>query len=225
MLYKTKGIVLHFIKYKESSIITKIYTELLGLQSYIVNSVRSHSKQNKIALYQPLNLVDLVVYYKENKNIHRILEIRIDHAYGNIHTNAKKNLIASFLLEILNKTVREETHHSDFFSFIRKSCITFDLMDSQYENFPVQFMLKLSQHLGLAIRCHRLLTDFSSEKISNTQETYRVIDKLISANYTEHIRADHQIRRNILEILINFYKFHVENFGIVHSLPILRQLQ
>ena len=37
MLYKTRGIVFRFVKYGETSIIVTIFTELFGLQSYIVN--------------------------------------------------------------------------------------------------------------------------------------------------------------------------------------------
>ena len=48
MLHKTKGIVISFIKYKETSIIVKIYTEKFGIQTYIENGVRSSKGKNKI---------------------------------------------------------------------------------------------------------------------------------------------------------------------------------
>ena len=41
MFHKTKGIVLHTIKYSETSVIAKIYTEKLGLVSYMIKGVRS----------------------------------------------------------------------------------------------------------------------------------------------------------------------------------------
>ena len=68
MLYKTRGIALNYIRYRESSIIAKIYTEAFGIQSYIVNGVRSSkSKTNRIALFQPLTLLDMVVYHKSKE--------------------------------------------------------------------------------------------------------------------------------------------------------------
>jgi DNA repair protein RecO (recombination protein O) len=77
MLHKTKGIVLHYIKYSETSIIVKIYTETFGIQSYIVNGVRSKNNKNKIALFQPLTLLDMVVYHKANAtSLNRIAEVR-----------------------------------------------------------------------------------------------------------------------------------------------------
>jgi DNA repair protein RecO (recombination protein O) len=65
MLSKTQGIVINYVKYKESSIIAKIYTKEFGIQSYIENGVRSARAKNKIALFQPLTLLDLVIYHKE----------------------------------------------------------------------------------------------------------------------------------------------------------------
>ena len=69
MLYKTHGIVLNYIKYKETSIIVKIYTESFGLTSYIVNGVRSKKARHKVAFFQPLTLLDMVVYHKKNTQL------------------------------------------------------------------------------------------------------------------------------------------------------------
>ena len=85
MLVKTKGIVINHIKYKESSIIVRIYTEKLGLQSYIVNGVRSAKAKNKMALFQVLTILDLVAYYYEDQNkLNRISEIRCKQPYQSI---------------------------------------------------------------------------------------------------------------------------------------------
>ena len=59
MLIKTRGIVLGFIKYKETSVIVSIYTEAIGLKSYIVNAVRD--KKNRAIFFQPLTILDLVL--------------------------------------------------------------------------------------------------------------------------------------------------------------------
>ena len=67
MYSQTKGIVLSSVKYSESSIICKVYTAKLGLQSYIVNSVRK--KRGGSAYYQPLNILDLTVFHKNNKQL------------------------------------------------------------------------------------------------------------------------------------------------------------
>ena len=44
-LHKTKGIVLRAVKYGETSMVVSIFTELFGLQSYLVNGVRTATKK------------------------------------------------------------------------------------------------------------------------------------------------------------------------------------
>ncbi len=60
MLTTTRGIVLHHFKYSEKSIIAKIYTEKFGLQSYIINGVRSAKSKNKAVYLQPLSLGEIM---------------------------------------------------------------------------------------------------------------------------------------------------------------------
>ncbi|HEU5146219.1 MAG TPA: DNA repair protein RecO, partial [Chryseosolibacter sp.] len=110
MIFKTRGIVFRFTKFQETSIIVTIFTEQFGLQSYIVNGVRSKSSKNKIALYQPLTLLNLVVYHRENANIERIKEISCLHPYRTLATDVRKSTLAIFINELLNKTVKEESH-------------------------------------------------------------------------------------------------------------------
>src|SRR5687768_16731291 len=106
MLHKTRGIVFRFTKYGETSIIVNIFTELFGIQSYIVNGVRSKSAKNRIALFQPMTLLDLVVYYRENASIKRIKEIKCLHPYQTVTTDVRKSAVAMFINEVLNKTVK-----------------------------------------------------------------------------------------------------------------------
>ena len=55
MLKKTAGIVLSHIKYKDSSIIVRIFTRELGLKGYLVNGVRE-AKLWRTGRYAPEDL-------------------------------------------------------------------------------------------------------------------------------------------------------------------------
>ena len=107
MITKTKGIVLNYIKYGDTSIICKIYTKSFGVQSYIINGIRN-SKSKNIGLYQPLNILDLVVYNKKNSGLNRIKESKLDHPYNSLHLHIKKVSICFFLSEFLSKILQTE---------------------------------------------------------------------------------------------------------------------
>jgi DNA repair protein RecO (recombination protein O) len=77
-LHKTRGIVLRTVKYGETSIIVTIFTELFGVQSYLVNGVRTSTKKGsgKASMFQPAAILELVVYHNELKHLNRIKEFK-----------------------------------------------------------------------------------------------------------------------------------------------------
>ena len=67
MLLKTKGIILHTIKYADKKVICKIYTRDFGVQAYIVNVGNSARSKIKPAILLPLTQLELEVFSKQNK--------------------------------------------------------------------------------------------------------------------------------------------------------------
>lgn len=230
MLQKTRGIVLHYIRYGDSSIIVKIYTEQLGVQSYIVNGVRStKAKSNKIALYQPLTLLELVVYYEpEKQKLFRIHDVRCAIPYQTIPFDIRKTTVALFLAEILSKTLKEETAHEALYDFIERSFVSFDEARAQFEDFHFHFLLGLSSFLGF-------LPHSASEMITQLKEIHRwrvplvyeeeIVDwlenTLQTPSYTPLASA---WRGYLLDVIIDFYGLHIEGVQQLKSLDVLREL-
>jgi len=226
MLVKTRGIVLGFVKYKESSIIVKIFTEELGLKSYIVNGVRSSkSKQNKIAFFQPLTLLELVVYNKENRDINRISEVRIYRHYQNLAFNQRKISVVIFLTEVLNKLLKEESENHPLFDFLVDSFLTFDSLETNYENFHLQFLIKLAEYFGLAIYSYQVMLAHIPDLDFLDAKDKALVDELIRKNYAQHIPMNRRQRQEIIQWLVKFYQFHFEHFGELNSLAVLREVQ
>ena len=219
MVFKAKGVVFRFTRYGETSIIVSIFTDQFGLQSYIVNGVRNKSVKSKMALFQPLTLVDLVVYHRENANINRVKEIKCLHPYQSIHHDFNKASIGMFINEVLNKTVREESHSHNLCEFIISSLITLDTMVEHVENFHLQFLLKLSGFLGFGAQTVQdilglRITDHAIEKL---------LMALIHADYSHHIVCTNPQRREALDLLIRFYQDHL-GLGELKSLQVLREI-
>jgi DNA repair protein RecO (recombination protein O) len=220
VLHKTKGVVFRFTKYGETSIIVNIFTELFGLQSYIVNGVRSSSKRSKIALYQPLTLLDLVVYHKENANILRIKEIKCYHPYQTVTSEIRKSALAMFINEVLNKSVKEQSHAGEIHDFIASSLIVLD-QHQKPENFHLLFLLGLSKHLGFG-------PNLTEEVLGGNwmdEADEKVLKQLLVTDYTSSISITYDQRQTLLTSLLRFYASHVDNFGEMKSLAVLREIQ
>ena len=220
MLHKTRGIVFRFTKYGDSSIIVTIFTELFGLQTYIVNGVRSKSAKGKIALYQPLTLLDLVVYYKENANIKRIKEVRCLHQYQTLLTDIRKSSIAMFINEVLNKTAKEENHAQELFSFLYTSLTMLDEQREDFENFHLVFLVKLSRYLGFG--AHQVNDVLHGIFTGKEEEGW--ITQLIHAEYTTSFSFSNVQRRSLLDILLRFYTVHIDSLGEIRSVQVLKEV-
>lgn len=231
MLQKTRGLVLNHIRYQETSIIVKIYTEEFGLQSYIVNSVRSkNSKSNKIALFQPLTLLELVVYYNEKKSINRISEQKCAHPFSSIPFNIVKSTLTMFIGEVLNKILsREEEANPLLFNFIFNSVKQLDETTDSLANYHIFFLLKFLSHLGIEplsseSMYESILTSYQGKNsaiiLSNEENLF--INGILKNNTESKIT--HSERKNILQFTLNFYYSQFENFGIIKSKDILAEV-
>lgn len=227
MLHKTRGIALNYIKYRETSIIVKIYTESFGLTSYIVNGVRSKNARHKIAFFQPLTPLDLVIYHKKNANLHRISELKCPEPLMDLPTNVKKSSIAIFITEILIKSLRGEEENPALFHFLYQSILVLEHMSARYENFHLQFILKFSRFLGFApANAHEITAQLKSAgaKVYIGDEEERVIDLLITEGYENTVKIGNAVRRNVLDQILGFYKIHIESFGEVRSVDVLHEV-
>ena len=219
MTYKTKGIVLNFIKFKESSIICKIYTESFGLQSYIVNGVRSSNK-TKMSLFQPLTILDLVVYNKSSVNIQRLKEMKIDVIYMTNHTDIKKISVCIFLSELLSKILSNEPNQNEKFNFLYNSFLIYDGLEKNIKNFHIQFLLKLTKFFGFQISDSSQIT----KAYLNKKEQNDFVMDCISMDYNSKIHSNYSERNDVLNSLIIYFS---QSLGVnikLKSLQVLKEV-
>ena len=218
MITKTRGIVLNYIKYGDTSIICKIYTEQFGLQSYIINGIRN-SKSKNIGLFQPLNILDLVVYHKKTSGLQRIKESKLDYAYKTLHLDMKKISVCFFLSEFLTKISQNDDNQKDKFDFIKDSLIVFDRLEINYSNFHIQFLIKLSKYLGIDIGNSKHLT---GENVNDDINLF--IDACINNSYEVKIKSNNILRNNVINLIIEHYSRNLDININLNSTNILKEI-
>src|SRR4026207_838787 len=153
-LHKTKGIVLRTVKYGETSLIVTMFTELFGLQSHLVNGVRTSTKKatGKANLFQPTAILDLVVYHNELKHLNRIKEFKWHFLYQHIFSDVPKNAVALFMIELLTKCLKQPEANPELFEFCEDAFMHLDESnDTVMANFPLFFALHLPAFFGFRI--------------------------------------------------------------------------
>ncbi|KOF02595.1 hypothetical protein OB69_09695 [Roseivirga seohaensis subsp. aquiponti] len=227
MLHRTRGIVLSYIKYRETSIIVRVFTEAFGMQSYIVNSVRSAKSRGKMALYQPLGLLDLVVYHKNGKDLQRISEAKFAYGYSSIPFNPVKTGIGIFLTEMLSKTLREESENEGLYDFVHQAMVIFDHLETNISNFHLQFLMKCSGYLGFEPQSAEGFIEELGEHgvhFSTLEAERAIISDLMNKPLGDEITLSSQLRRDVLSHIIKFYQIHVSGLNEIKSLEVLKEV-
>ena len=227
MLHRTRGIVLSYIRYRETSIIVRIFTEAFGMQSYIVNSVRSQKSRGKMALYQPLGLLDLVVYKKAGVDLQRISEAKFAYAYSSIPFDPLKTGVGIFLTEMLSKALREESENEGLYDFVYQAMVIFDHLETNVSNFHLQFLMKCTGYLGFEPQsAEGFLEELSENGVHfSTIETERaIISDLMNKPLGDKITLSSQLRRDVLSHIIKFYQIHLVGLGEIKSLEVLKEV-
>ena len=206
MVSKTNGIVLNYIKYKETSIISKIYTKEFGLKSYLINGVRTKKGKFNISSFQPLSLLELVVYENKNSQIGRIKELKFDKIYFTNHHVQKKISICLFISEVLLKLITFQVPDKNQFNFVRNSLIELDKIVENYENFHIIFLIKFSKYLGFEISN---ISDFSNIKLEN-ELVISFLSEIIISEYSSNIKSTSSVRNKALEIIIVYFREKTE---------------
>ncbi|MES1222563.1 MAG: DNA repair protein RecO [Bacteroidota bacterium] len=243
MLHHTKGIVLRTVKYGETSVIVAVYTEQFGMQSYLVNAVRTSTKKGsgKANLLQPGAFLDLVVYHNELKQLQRIKEFKWSFIYQNIFSDIKKNSVALFMIELLQKVMKQPEHNEELFHFIEDAFIHLDKSNEKVAaNFALYFALHLATLLGIKLNDNyseeRNVLDLQEGNFEkeNSAHPYYINQpysfyisqflKVMQPGELEQIQLNREIRRTLMHAIEIFFSLHISDFGKMKSLPVLQEL-
>lgn len=227
MIIKTKGIVIKYLKYGETSIIVQIFTEELGVMSCMVNGIRSVRAKRSMGYFQPFSLLDVVVYMKPHREIQRLSEFKYFAPVHRIQQDIRKSTIVLFLAEVMGKfLLREEgADHKGLFAFLSRSILTLDVMESGVENFHLHFLLKILPYLGLGIEDgESLVHNMELELVEEDSQLIGFISRLLNTPISEPLKSSGAMRFKALELVLNYYRHHTAQQGEIKSLKVLHQV-
>ncbi|MEI8278243.1 MAG: DNA repair protein RecO [Bacteroidota bacterium] len=242
MLQKTKGIVLRSIKYGDTSLITTIFTDLYGIQAYMVQGVRSaKSRNNKAGLLQPATLLDLIVYHKPQQSLQRVREYQASYLYTSIQEEVIKNSIALFSVDLLSRLLPESAPMPELFEFVNEYFTALDrMLLEEVANFPIFFIVHCSKVLGYNINGeYSIDTPYLNLKEGAFTSNPPLISPVIhdedakSLNELLHVQEfarlkdiemNAAMRYRLLDWYIEYLHQHTQHLGVIKSLAVLQAI-
>jgi DNA repair protein RecO (recombination protein O) len=242
-VHKTKGIVLRTLKYGETSVIASVYTELFGVQSYIVKGVRQASKkgQNKVSFFQPAAILEMEVYNNEFKNLQFIKDYQWDHMYTSVFFDVVKNAVAMYMIELLQHSLKQPEANPELFYMIEESLKQLDKgSEALVANLPLYFILHLGTEMGFQIQGEysnltpildlvegQFVQDHPTHQQYIDGELAKTTSEINSISFytdLEHIKLSRNTRRQLLEAYQTYIALHVQDFGEMRSWKVLQEI-
>ena len=237
--YKAQGIVLHTLKYGDSSLVAYILTDTAGRQSYMVQGVRStKGKGNKAALLQPMFLLEFEGIRGGQSRMDRMKEPKLLYPLQHIPFDIRKSTISLFMAEVLYKLVREVEPDSTLFEFVKESVLVLDSLQDGISNFHLWFLVQLSRFLGFypANRyCEGDCFDIVEGTFTGTAPEHsmiinrpnsRLLDTMLhhDPHRLGEIALPHTQRSDFLASLLLYYGYHLDTIHNIQSIKILGEL-
>ncbi len=232
MLLKTEGIILRTMKYRETSVISDVYTAEKGMLSVLANGVRKQKSRMGAALFQPSSIVDIVLYYKESSKLHRLKEIKIVTPLFSINEKIKKIAIAQFIIEISKKTATNQDPSPQLFSFIKNHLIQLENAPTPDSLQPLKFLMELCPFLGITPDFDHVRNGFFDMKEGTTvleqpnhphflnPEKAAILMAICKSEISPSIKLED--KREILSAMLDYYKIHLDGMKELNSPEILR---
>ncbi len=242
-IFKTKGIVLRTLKYGETSIIASVYTELFGVQSYIVKGVRQTNKKgsNKASFFQPAAILEMEVYNNEFKNLQFVKDYQWDHLYSSVFFDVVKNAVAMYVIELLQHSLKQPEANPELFYLIESSLKQLDSgSEALTANLPLYFTLHLGTELGFQLNGEysdetpiidlaegQFVSSFPSHTNYIDGELAKITSEINNISFysdLEKIKLSRATRRQLLEAYQTYIALHVQDFGEMRSWKVLQEV-
>ncbi len=235
MIVNTRGIVLNTIRYSDSSVIAKIYTESAGQRSFLIRTGKGRNALMKMSLLQPLNLVELSFDKDDRKGMRTPKSLERLQALNAIPFDTFKTCIALFMAEVVVRAIGEEESNPKLFSFLMNAILMLDGEKNVTSNFHLKFMIEFSSHLGFYP--HKRLSnetyfDLSEGEFTNAEpihpyvvrgESVRPFQELLDCPFEQHynVKMPNNSRRELLQNLVDYYRLHLEGMKEITSHKVL----
>ena len=239
MIEKTRGIVLHQIKYSDSAFVVQLYTREFGRLSFFVKGVRNKKTGKQSVFFQPFFILDLVIYYKESREMQSLKELTVSFPSTGIQSDIKKTTVALFLAEVLINVLIEETPNKELYDFLEESITYFDRSEEGFANFHIAFLSGLSSYLGFEPALRSGIKDKYFDMLNGEflpfppahghytePEISDIMAAFFSSSYDKikEIPLSGTMRNKVLETIIGFYSLHLPGLRKIKSLDVLKEV-
>ena len=232
-------IVLRSVRFNDSHSIVNAYSLEAGRVSFLTPSGSSREALRRKALMMPLSIVDCNVDFVPGRELLSIKDVSRPGGFE-FTDNPLKSVLALFLADFLNYTLREQQPDEALFRYLEDALHRLgEVSGTALANFHIAFMVGLQRYLGIE-------PDFSTYKRGRV---FDLIDGVFRASAPSHgrylnreeaaeafllgritlrnmgfYRFNRDQRNRVIDVILDFYSLHLGNIRDLQSLEVVRSL-
>ena len=216
MYISTDAIILKNTRYKESSIISRIFTYNHGKLSIIIKGARK-SKNNISATVEPGNIINCT-FYDGKSSLKTLKEVSLK----KIHYHTREYLLNYYfsmaIISILDKLIEENHKLVDVYNLSVHTLEMINTKDIDLDLAFIYFLVQIMANLG-----------FKIEAINNHNIDNKILDYLKILNNSRDINMihdiDYQSINKIKVVVYNNIKEHLIDLNDVHAIHKIKQIK
>ncbi|MDR0330246.1 MAG: DNA repair protein RecO [Chitinispirillales bacterium] len=212
---KSESVILSVAPYRETSCIMRLFTRAHGLVHGMAKGARRSGKPAAAPLDRGF-LLEAVVYYRPNRELHTLGGLHVTNFFPNIRSSITKSAVRDIALELYLKSITLSEPHPELFELIVDFLAETDGAASSNALFPAlwRFISDYCRLAGFGI-------DAQSCKASGIDSgVVKIVDETINAGLTGAV--DKSVSFRVTEQLLSYCRRHFDMRGGFNSLEFLR---
>jgi len=183
-------------------------------------------KKKSHALY-PLSFCELTFYQRNDSAMANLTAVE-PALRTSFQMQPVKSTVAFFMAEVFQKCVHEDAEDPHMFEFMKQQV---EYLDSASEVWrPLEFIIRLTEQLGIQPLVENPSGSFNVEEgvvdVGLKGKCYQgeSVELITSLILGDPVMASGSTRRESLEIMLEYYRLHLPNFGAISSYEIVREI-
>ena len=215
MYISTEAIILQNINFKESSIISRIFTYEHGKMSILIKGAKK-SKHNILSIVESGNIVDCT-FYNGKSSLKNIKDISCKKYHNYTRNNLLRYYFSMAIISILDKSIHENHQLKNLYNLSIHSLDCMDQKISDPDIIFIHFLIHLINDLGFNI--------LDTVKI-NDIEVMKIIDTLTRCHDLNLInKFSINLINEIKVILYQHMKNHIMDLDKIQAIHMIKKIK
>lgn len=219
--------------------IVDMFTRQYGRLSFIVSMPKTAKSKMKKQFFQPLSLLEIEADIRQKVQLQKLKDVRLATPFTSIPFHPHKLSMALFLAEFLYHALRSEQRNELLYDYVESSIQWLDGQDSQFANFHLVFLMRMSRFLGFYpnldnykagdyfdLRESVFLPSPPVHRYFLYPEEAEKVQLMMRMDFpTMHLfQMSHGERNRLLEVSLLYYRLHLPDFPEMKSITVLQEL-